>query len=263
MENWVVTAGSTNFYDNLLTSFVASLRETAGWTGNIGIMNYGLTPHQVWTLRNNGIEVLAPMMKYKALIDDRFTTVGNYFKDRQAIIAEWDIDIWFCGSITDVFDKVKPSSLMATYDCTHQGFMTSCVNPAMHKTVAQAVERVKAKTKNVLQGGFIAGDSQAWYTFSGYQDTIIGLEVGYDVFGIDMIALNLFKYFFPDRLDVVGVEWNCLPEWTIRKEGDKFYCSETEEPLRAIHVSSPNRKGPYLYQTHYPEEFEKWSKLLT
>lgn len=262
MEQWIVTAASSNFYDNLLTSFIASLRETVGWEGNIGIMNYGLTPHQVWTLKNNNIEVISPAMKYKALIDDRFTTVGEYFKNRNAQIAEWDVDMWFCGPVYEIFDILKPGRLASTYDATFQGFMNSCVNPQMQKQVGRYVEKVKMDVGNVLQGGFIAGDSQSWYTFSGYQSTIIDLEIGYDVFGIDMIALNLYKYFYPDRFQVMGVEWNCLPEWTITKEGDKFYCRETEEPLRAIHVSSPHRKGPYMYQTYYPEAFELWTRKL-
>lgn len=263
MENWIVTAGSSNFYDNLLTSFVASLRETAGWQGKIGIMNYGLTPHECWTLRQNGIEIIPPKMKYAALIDDRFTTVADFFHDKNCKIAEWDLDMWFAGPVDDVFDMFEPGQLVATYDATFQGFMTSCVNPNMHHSVNKAIANVRLDLGgHVLQGGFIAGDSDAWYNYSAYQDSLIGLDVGNDSFGIDMVALNLYKYYWPKRVKKVGVEWNCLPEWVITKQGDQFFCRETNAPLRAIHVSSPNRRDPYLYKTHYPEQFNKWLNLL-
>jgi len=262
MEKWIVTAGSTNFYDNLMTSFIASLRETAGWEGNIGIINYGFTPHEVWTLRLHGIQIIPPVMKYAALIDDRFTTIGNFFKDKNAQIGAWDSDIWFCQPVDDIFDKIRPGALCATYDATVQGFMDSCINPNSREIVGKHIDEIRKDIGHVLQGGFIGGDSQSWYMFSGYQDTMIDLEIGYDAFGIDMVALNLFYKFFPDKVDVLGVEWNCLPEWTIKQKEDGFYCRESEESLRAIHVSSPNRVKPYLYQTHFPEEFEKWSQLL-
>ena len=263
MEHWIVTAASSNFYDNLLTSFIASLRETAGWKGNIGVMNYGLTPHQTWTLEQNGIKVIPPLMRYKALIDDRFTTIAHHFKGREAYIAEWDLDMWFCREVESIFTMLKPNQLSCTYDSTYQGFMTGCVNPDMHESVGDCIEEVRKEITHVLQGGFIAGDTQAWDHFSGYQDTCIKLGIGYDAFGIDMVALNLFKHFWPERVKVLGVEWNCLPEWQIQKKDGGYYCRETDEPLRAIHVSSPNRKKPYMYETHYPEEFKKWLELLS
>lgn len=263
MEHWIVTAGDTKFYDNLLTSFVASLRENAKWKGNIGIMNYGLTPHQTWTLEKNGITVIPPAYKYKALIDDRFTTIAQHFKGREAQIATWDCDMWFCREVESIFQMLKPNQLSCTYDSTFQGFMTGCVNPSMHESVGKIISSVREDITHVLQGGFIAGDSNAWDHFSGYQDTIINLDICYDAFGVDMVALNMFKHFWPERVNVLGVEWNCLPEWQIKRQDGQFYCHETEEPLRAIHVSSPNRKGPYMYNTYYPEEFNKWLGLLT
>lgn len=264
MENYIITAGSTNFYDNLLTSFIASLRETAKWNGKIIIMNYGLTPHETWTLQQNeGIIVIPPAMKYKALIDDRFTTIARYFKDKEAKIATWDCDMWFCREVDPIFEMIKPSKLYCTYDSTFQGFMTGCVNPSMHEPVGKCIDKIREDITHVLQGGFIAGDSDAWNRFSGYQDTMIELGVCYDAFGVDMVALNLMKYFFPDSIDVLGVEWNCLPEWQIKQKEDGFYCQETETPLRAIHVSSPNRKPPYMYETYFPEEFNKWKSILS
>jgi len=265
MEHWIITAGSANFYDNLLTSFIASLRETAGWKGKIGIMNYGLTPHQTWTLQqvDPHIVVIPPAMKYKALIDDRFTTIARHFKGKEAKIATWDADMWFCRDVSAIFPLVKPNQLSCTYDSTFQGFMTGCVNPDMHEPVGECIDAVRKDITHVLQGGFIAGDSEAWDHFSGYQDTMIKLGVCYDAFGVDMVALNLLKHFWPDRIQLMGVEWNCLPEWGIQKKDGVFYCNEASEPLRAIHVSSPNRKAPYMYETYYPEEFNKWKSMLT
>lgn len=263
MEKWIVTAGSSNLYNNLLTSFIASLRETAGWDGNIAIMNYGLTPHETWTLQQNGIEIIAPAMKYKALIDDRFTTIAQHFNGKHAKIATWDADMWFCKPVDEIFSLLNPNQLSCTYDSTYQGFMTGCVNPTMHEPVGDCISEVRDELTHVLQGGFIAGDAAAWDHFSGYQDTMIRLGVCYDAFGVDMVALNLLKHFWPDRIQVLGVEWNCLPEWRIQKKDGTFYCQETDEPLKAIHVSSPNRKTPhYKYEHHYPEEFQKWRGLL-
>lgn len=263
MENWVITAGSTNFYNNLLTSFIASLRETAGWNGNIGVMNYGLTPHEAWTLRQNGIEVIPPSMKYAALIDDRFTTIADFFSGKKVRVATWDADMWFCQPINEIFYLLKPNQLACTYDSTFQGFMNACVKEDMQPIVGECISRIREDITHVLQGGFIAGDADAWTHFSGYQDSLIELGICTDSFGVDMVALNLMKYFWPDRVQVLGVEWNCLPEWGIRKEGEHFTCSETEHPLKAIHVTSPNRNQPYYkYEQYYPEEFQKWRGIL-
>jgi hypothetical protein len=133
----------------------------------------------------------------------------------------------------------------------------------MHGPVGKCIDAVREEITHVLQGGFIAGEANAWSHYSGVQDLLIALDVCHDAFGVDMVALNLFMHFWPERVEKLGVEWNCLPEWQIKREDGQFFCHETTEPLRAIHVSSPNRGSDhYKYQKYFPEEFQKWRNLL-
>lgn len=265
MERWVITCASAPIYNDLLPAFLGSLREIAKYDGNIGILDYGFTNPQRKKLKSLGIVLIPALHHYNPIISDRFKTLGEHFKNKEAAICEWDCDVFFCDEIDSAFDQIKPGVLTATIDATYQHFLKGCVFEEFQERVKKVLDKVVSRKENkgkVLQGGFISGQSDVIYTFGCFQDVIIDLEIGRDCFGVDMVAMNMFQHYFPSKVEVCGIEYNCLPDWNLYKEGGKFHADGHDKSIHAVHVSSPHRNKYYSFYAHYPEIYKEYQNKL-
>jgi len=262
VKRTIVTCADSNIYNTLLVSFIGSLKENAKFTGEIAIIDYGLHPLEVARLKELGINVVPALDTSRPIISDRFTSLSALFKE--GLIAEWDCDVFFCDSVDDVFEYAEPGKLTCTFDATYQYFLSACVHPDYQPKIKKILDQVVGiNGGHVLQGGFIIGDNKALSRLSTLQDRLIKYKIGYDVFGIDMVALNLLQHFQPDSIKTCGIEYNCLPDWNLYKQGDDFYADQGEVKLKAIHVSSPHRNKFYSFYSHYPEIYREYQNKFS
>lgn len=263
---WVVTCADHNIYNDLLPAFLGSLFEIAKYTGNVAIIDYGFADSERRKLQNMGIVLIPAMRFYNPIITDRFKTLGENFKNsHEALICEWDCDVFFCDEIDSAFDQIKPGILTATLDATYQHFLKGCVFEPHQEKVKRVLDQVVSKKENkgkVLQGGFVSGDGDTLYTFSCFQDAVLHMEICRDCFGADMVAMNMFQYFFPNKVEICSIKYNCLPDWNLYKENGKFYADGFPESLHAIHVSSPHRNKYYSFYSLYPEIYKEYQEKL-
>ena len=163
MKRLILTALDDNnkiWFENLIP-FVLSLRRT-NYTGDIGIIDYGLSEVKKICLKEHDIKIFKPSYGCKELLLDRHISAADiaqsYSYDQ---IAVYDCDIWFPSHHLDIFEQIKnEKNLYATYDAWRCTFLDNCVESELKKTVSAKIDAVVSRNGYVWQVGLILGSTE-------------------------------------------------------------------------------------------------------
>jgi len=262
---YIVTACDEKAYKSMLVPFIASLRSLGSWNDKIHVVDLGLTVEQINILEDNNIEIIPSIDKLKSNVCDRFSSIAEYFRDEpDSLLAVYDADVWFCDEIAPLFlhEIGTSKGLTCTHDATWQGFLTGCLKMG-HHSMKEMYEDVKKDLGYVLQVGFVGGTVKAYCAFARLQEWLIDFDIAYDVYGTDTLVLNMYYYLHKEDVNICSTAYNCLPDWGIYKEGDKFYNAQMNIPITALHVTSPHRShGRFSFQKHFPDIYNHYENIL-
>jgi hypothetical protein len=266
-RHWVVTCADHHVYEDLLVPFLGSLISLAEWNGSIAVFDYGLSKAQVTRLKNLGVAVKAVKRRHTVTLD-RFIHMREFATENSGIIGQWDSDVWFTGPLFELFEtyhKFHQGRLLCNVDSTFQQSNFSVADNrdcmATVKWILEAVQRVLGQ---ILQCGFVCGDSQIIASYCRYLEKVICDGQFRPTWNSDTVGLNYFYYHHPDLVDIVDNRYNCLIDCSPLPLKNHFFIDELE--IRALHVTSAWRGTPegkqYLFQTVYPALYEQWRAKL-
>ncbi len=265
-EPWVITACDEKFFP-WMAAFVGSLKDVAGFTGQVGIVDWGLNAVQREHMHSAGVTLIPPLQE-KARIMDRYLTVAEYFADRpDNLIAYFDADIWFAGSLDTLFAEsdLRLGRLGAAADVVPCDYYFRCSFPRYHDQVQQLLVDVRAAYGEALQAGVVVGRPQAWMLYAQRMRELV--EEGWiqRPWGSDALALNLLARDCPHNFKQLTISWNAPPLWGIRRSGQQFFIDNPSlpaMPVSAIHRTSGVRGKPGLdmpMQDYYPKVAAHWA----
>ena len=262
-EFYIVTDCDDNAYNSMLVPFISSLKTLGEWNDKIAVVDLGLSEERKEKLIKIGIEIIPRANRLKTIMCDRFSSITEYFDGKDVYIISYDADVWFTSNINSIKNLLNRDTFISSHDATWQGFLTNCLSKDSNVEYFTSIyERIKDKYDYVLQVGFVAAHINNFKSFSKLQEFIIDSGLAKDVYGTDTLNLNLYYFLNDSNYYVCGVEYNCLPEWGIYTENEKFYIFEGKE-VKAIHVTSPHRShGRFSYRRFFEEDFLKYHKIL-
>lgn len=262
-ENWIVTACDSNAFTSMLVSFIASARGVAKWSGNIAVVDLGMTDEQKNKLKSLDIQIFNKANKSKSIVCDRFFSLYDNMNSSD-LYAHFDADIWFTDNIDDLFKNYN-GKFTCTVDCNYQGFITGVIpNEELRKSYKIMIDEMVVEKNNgkPLQVGFVFGNKTAYTGFNDELNRLIETQVAADAYGTDTLAINTYYAKNPSKVNVMNIAYNCLPDWNPQKVQDKFVLKDIV--IRAIHQTSPYRKvDMWSFDKNYPDIYNKWKKMLT
>ncbi len=274
-DRWVVTSCDAKFWPWLAT-FVGSLRDVAGFTGRIAIIDYGLSGQQHEILDRLEI-VRLQALNCRIQVLDRYLTVASHFDPSMpALVAHFDADIWFNRPINALFSnhELLSGRLGATIDVFSCDYYYSCTSSARHAEVDQLLEDVKIAFGEPLQAGMIIAAPYMWIRFVAILEALI--EEGYakNSWGADALGLNMFARDRPESFSLLPITYNAPPLWKFQREGLNLFATEPggmrkshqeglRVPIAAIHRTS----GARCYEDYdialsdlHPQVAERWAR---
>jgi len=262
-QNWIVTACDSNAFSTMLVSFIASARGVAKWSGNIAVIDLGLTEEQKNKLKSIDIVIFSKSNKSKAIVCDRFFSLYDNMNDTD-LYAHFDADIWFTDSIDDLFKNYN-GKFNCTIDCNYQGFITGVIpNEETRKSYKIMIDErvVEQNNGKPLQVGFVFGNKEAYRGFNEELSNLIDTNLAADAYGTDTLAINSFYAKNPKMFDVMNVAYNCLPDWNPQKVNGKFVLKDVV--IKAIHQTSPYRKvDMWSFDKNHPDIYNTWKKMMS
>lgn len=261
---YVVTACDHAAYESMLIPFIASLRSLGKWDATIRVVDLGLTDKEKDILLDNDIKIIPRINTLQSNVCDRFSSIAEYFKDEpESLLAVYDADVWFCDEVAPIFlNEIGHRGLTCTHDATWQGFLMGCVIEK-HDMIKEIYEKIRDELGYVLQVGFVGGTVKAYCAFARLQEWLIRMNIARDIYGTDTLVLNVYYELHKEDVNICSVAYNCLPDWGIYKENDKFFNAQMEIPITALHVTSPHRShGRFSFEKHFPDIYNHYQKIL-
>lgn len=260
---WVVTACDSRAYESMLVPFLASLKDVAGWTGRIGLIDLGLSNNQREKLESIGVSLFKKANRSQAIVSERFFSTYDAMNDTD-IYAIFDADIWFNESISDVFENYD-GKFHCTVDRNYQGFLTGVIPDIQTRTkyTELIAERVLPQNDGKpLQAGFILANKKAFGRFTDTISYLIDNKIAADTYGTDALALCVFYATEPDVLNVGDISYNCIPDWRPTRIGSRFIYEG--KIIRAIHQTSPYRSvKEWAFTNYYPDLNAQWQTKMS
>ena len=266
-KQWIVTCSDDNAYESMLVPFVGSLISLARWDGSIVVLDFGLSLSRVERLRDLGIVVEKARCNHNVVLD-RFLYLGGFALRRGGLIAHWDADVWFTGSVSELFDtyhREHSGRLVCTIDPVFQQSFYSVASGELQLRKMRGVfQRLIQMLGHVLQCGFLCGDAVVMQKFSRYLQHLVSAGEVRPSWGSDAVGLSYFCYEHPHLVDVVDSGYNCLPDCQPERLGQHYFLQGRQ--VRALHLTSPWRGSEdgqnYRFQKVYPELHQLWMERL-
>ncbi len=266
-EPWVVTVSDANFFP-WIAAFVGSLRDIACFRGQVAVIDYGLTETQRDLLESSCVTLLAPLRE-QARVIDRYLTIAEYFSDRSdCLVAHFDADIWFGGSLDRLFNhpKLREGRLGAAIDVIPCNYYFECTQPEHHPCVEQLMMDVRNDFGEALQAGVIVGHNNAWSIYAQQLRHLLTAGWIRRPWGSDALALNLFARDLPDSFTLLPITWNAPPLWGIQCSGTDLFVERDNAPplpIVAVHRTSGVRghlEWDLPLQSVHPKVAQRWAK---
>lgn len=275
LEPWVVTACDAAFFP-WLAAFVGSLRDVAGYSGPIAVVDYGLKPKQLASLAHAAVERIPAAGRRNRVLDRYFTIAEAFPPPSRAVVAHFDADVWFHGPIDDLLaqTELRAGRLGATIDVITCDYYFRCSSPDRHDEVRRLLSEVRAAFGESLQAGVIVGTPAAWSLYTRTIEKLLDEGFARDGWGTDALALNLLARDRPDDFALLPITYNAPPLWGLQREGDALYAMEPggnrsshqdrkRVPIVAIHRTSGvrgirNRDLPFA-ELH-PDVAARWAR---
>jgi hypothetical protein len=201
----------------MLVPFLVSLRET-DYSGEIGVLDYGLSADKVAVLRRQGVLVLEPL-RQAGLATDRWLTAAQFVREHPECqrAAVYDADIWFASKRLSLFDDVAADGMLhVAPDYVACDFVFAPVpDEPGSEAVRESLQSALASL-GPLQAGLVAGDRTAWLRFGAFlKESIEGVPRLRNVYGIDTTLLVQYAGLGGVRL--VSKRHNAVPHWGLRR----------------------------------------------
>ena len=265
---WVVTCANDAVYEDCLVPFLGSLVSLAKWDGSIAVFDYGLSRRRADRLREWGFLVEPAEPKSHVVTVDRFLHLGGFADRHGGLVGHWDCDIWFPGSLSELFDHYPsrhPGKLVCNLDHVFQpSNFTVAKNPHALEKLKRILHANCQKHGQLLQCGFFCGAAQAVAGYCRYLEAFIQQGDYETCWNTDTVALNYYYFEDPDRFAIIDNKYNFLPDCLPFPVADDF--SFEKLGIRGFHVTSPWRAAAegrrFLFQNRHPKLYELWKETL-
>ncbi|MBT4522194.1 MAG: hypothetical protein HOC23_19515 [Halieaceae bacterium] len=276
-ERWIVTSSDEKFWP-WLAMFVGSLRDVAGFTGSIAVIDYGLTIQQREILEEQRV-VCLPALNNRIQVLDRYLSLASYFDPSiPALVAHFDADIWFNRTINALFSNpaLRSGRLGAAIDVFSCDYYYTCSPRARHAEVDQLLKEVKLAFGEPLQAGMIIAAPHLWMHFANLLESLIEDGHAKSCWGADALALNRFACDHPESFTLLPISYNAPPLWKFEREGMNLYATEPggvrkshqsaqRVPIAAVHRTS----GARCYKEYdvaladmHPNVAQRWAQIF-
>ncbi|MDU8924344.1 hypothetical protein RYD26_05375 [Pasteurellaceae bacterium LIM206] len=264
MKKLILTAldDDHKLYYDCFIPFILSLKET-DFTGDIGIISYGLSDSKEKILRDQGIRVFSGSCHVRNILVDRHISASDIAERyKYDLVAIYDADIWFPEPKLTIFETLKNSTaLYCAYDIYRCTFLTNCVVPESIAEINHKIDQViKHNHGYVWQAGLIAAHQTAWIKYRNYILTELQSNKFRLDYGIDSTILNLYALAQDGNIEHLPERYNCLPPWGIMIGFDagvnrhRHYLNG--ELVEGIHVTRAHREtGEFSYLKWHEDHY--------
>lgn len=243
----ILTAVDNNdtFWYDLLIPYLITLKDT-DYTGDIGIISYGLSEDKINILKEHQCLVFEGARRYPEIIFDRFLSMCEIAKstdyDELAII---DADIWFPRHHFSLFEQLKEQDkLYCAYDAWRCTFLVNCIHSEHKDEINQRMSEVQNKFGYVWQAGVCMASKQAWLDYSEFlEEKLQQTHIFKVIYGLDATLVNLYSA-EKDKVAYLPTKYNCPPVWGIECKGQSWGIEHLihNEPVEALHVTRNHRQ---------------------
>ncbi|QLB21469.1 hypothetical protein A6B43_08010 [Vespertiliibacter pulmonis] len=261
MSKIILTALDDNdtFWFDHLVPFLLSLRKT-DYSGEIGIISYGLSSIKEQLLIENGCLVFQAPRKYERIYIDRQWAAAEIAK-KYDYVALYDTDIWFPHSQLSLFDEISDyQKLYCAYDVAYGDFIEK---PAYNgQQIRALMQNFLHQHKKVWQVGVVAGHQQAWQAYQQYiENALLRSDLFSQEYGIDSLLMCLYSMEY-DGVAVLPEYYNCTPAGgnlrysNLSASGELLENSVftvNNQPVQGLHITGPFRlwdRNFYEYSYH-------------
>ncbi len=192
-KTMVISYADENYAENVEEDFLNSLRNKAGYTGKIVILNYGISQEAAERMKKKFDVTFVSFTKNLAVFSQRYrdipTVIDTYCKDIENIILIDSGDVWFQKDIMPIFQAtrkkvgcVEEKIVMGVDDWTYK-----CLANLSKEMQEKILDRCNGT--HVKNSGMIAGPKSQIRKIvkAVYQDV---LDAGIEYFGIDQLMFN-------------------------------------------------------------------------
>ena len=265
----ILTAVDNNdtFWYDLLLPYLITLKET-DYTGNIGVISYGLSEEKINELTKHGCLIFEGIKRYPEIIFDRFLSMGEIAKSTDYdALALIDADIWFPCKHFSLFEQLQEQDkLYCSYDAWRCTFLVNCIKPDFKEEINRQMSYVENKFGRVWQAGVCMASRQAWLDYHQYLEEKLQQTHIFSVeYGLDATLVNLYSA-EKDKVAHLPTKYNCPPVWGVECKGRSWGIEHfiDNEPVEGLHITRNHRQDALfaytkLHLDHYIVEGLKYS----
>jgi hypothetical protein len=261
MKQTVATTFDAAYWSAWGLSWLASLRELAGFTGEVVVFDAGLEGGVAHKLGELGVRVLPLTRRYGVAEMDRHVSLAGLAASEPGVYVGFDADLYFQGGLDELF-RSAADRLVATGGGKTEAVVDFSlpgihhVRPAIPGPVLDLV--ASALGPETLTGRVVGGDAVSLSAVVNFMAYCVGIgRVAVDR-RADQVAMSLFARYFPTR-SVALPGWWCRQagpwlEW----RGDGYYAGR--ERVRVVHTGgadAPTAKY-FSFPERYAREYRKW-----
>jgi hypothetical protein len=208
-----------NFEKNLIADFLKTLRNVAGYTGKVVVMDYGMTAATANIIKRQYGVTVAPCVRDRHIFSIRFRDAVKVIADLEDEITRVMLidggDVWFQAPLGELFqlcgNRLGCVTERSSADPAHNYWIRRILTH-LDRDQARILARNFRGTKN-KNAGMICGPRQVVATMAGLIEKYVN-RCGVDRFGIDQIFFNFLlnrmaegqKIMLPERFNYVLID---------------------------------------------------------